>query len=172
MNINIGDEVWVAETVTIQKKITCPICNGNKEVKLTLGTGEEVMIECGYCKRGWEGPRGYIGDTYHTDPYVKRVTVESIGIKKDYYEIVSNHRVYYSDKHIAFSKDIAIEKAELLAQAQNEANEARRNDKTLKAKKNKSYAWNAGYHLKETKRHIRDAKYHREKARLCKAKVR
>jgi hypothetical protein len=168
----IGDYIWTANTVTVRNKITCPICVGDKEVKLTLGTGEEVMIECGYCKRGWEGAQGYIRDVYHTEPHTKRVKIESITIKEDHFEVVSNCRVYYSDKHLAYTEVEAREKANKLAEEHNETNEARRNDMTLKHKKNKNYAWNAGYHRREAKRHLRDAKRHREKARLCKEKVR
>ncbi len=40
----------------------------------------------------------------------------------------------------------------------------------LKKEAKKSFAWNAGYHLREAKNHRKQAEYHDTKAIFCKAK--
>jgi len=58
--------------------------------------------------------------------------------------------------------------AELIASREREVEE-RLSQKEKSS--NKSYAWNAGYHLREAKRHRKDAEYHEKKAVLLKAKA-
>ena len=41
----------------------------------------------------------------------------------------------------------------------------------LKAFRLNSYAWNAGYHLKQAEKRRRDVLYHEQKAILCKARI-
>ena len=172
---NVGDMVWVANFRSEEIKVPCPVCYGNKHVVVVLGNGEKVEVECDYCGHGFEGPRGYVIE-YQYLPSVEYISITGKEVKKTQkgIEIEYNHLLSgeydhsYSSMHL---KDIfdteeeayqfAIEKAEKYQSEQ---------DNKIKYKNEKSYTWNAGYHMREAKSKQHDAEYHLKKAQLCKQK--
>lgn len=170
----VGDSVWVAKCSNTQAHVTCPICYGKRRVTLILGNDDTVSLECGYCGRGYEGPRGYVEEfQYKAEPQLIQITGMSINQSNTEtvveYHLGSAHsyRVLREENLFDTLEEAAKRSLELKAQYENEQ---RTKQKYLKKNLNKSYAWNAGYHLREAKRHRGDAEYHDKKAVLCKAK--
>lgn len=55
----IGDTVFVAWAYDYDRELTkCGICFGDRRVKVTLGNGEEWMVDCDACGHGYERPSG------------------------------------------------------------------------------------------------------------------
>ena len=167
---NVGDKVWYAYYEHTQVQKPCPVCFGNKEVTLTLGNKDKVLLPCDYCGHGFEPPRGYITE------YEYVAKAEPFVITKIESEVnaISESRRYYSGNHYSGIEDLFDTEEKTLARC-NERIKQQEIEETTNAyhlKKNhlKSYAWNAGYHLGRAKYHRKQAEYHDKKAILCKEK--
>jgi hypothetical protein len=172
----VGDIVWVAECAPyVEKRVLCPVCFGKKEVTLILGNGDSVILPCGNCQAGYDQPTGYV--TIH-EPVVrasqKRIDrVEIIeteeGQVREYgaelfasgcgttYQALDNNKIFDTE-------------VEALRKAQHDAEEISKNQNP-KAKLDKSYSWNAGYHMRHAKRLREEIEYHEKQAILCKSRT-
>lgn len=56
---NIGDRVFWAHVRGEEVSKKCIVCYGDRTVKVTLGNGEIVVVDCDYCEKGFERARGY-----------------------------------------------------------------------------------------------------------------
>jgi len=161
----IGSGVWYSQFQTHEVKVPCPVCFGDKHVIVILGNGEEVQVECDYCGKGWQCALGYVTE------YVQEPRVEYLIItKKRIDEGVNGKEIEYQSEHTILREDRmfdteqeALDYAIILADESN----AR---KSAKYKNEKSYSWNAGYHMKAAKKSREEAEYHEEKAKICKSK--
>jgi len=166
----VGDTVWVARCEWRTVQVTCPICFGKREVTLILGNGEKLAMSCDYCRKGYKGPYGTIGEyRYINKPEKFKITAVEIKVSEKGEEVkyMSEHYILYPDKVFNSEAD-AIKKSE---EMKKELEEKQKEDK-LKVKKHKNYSWNAGYHLREVKECKRKIEYHTNMARLCKEKAR
>ena len=164
---NIGDKVWYASFGTREEKVPCPVCYGNKKVIVILGNQDEVEVECDYCKKGWMGAQGYVIE-YLQLPKVEPHTITGRrveeGIDGEKVEYHDGNSYLYSD-NIFDTKEEALDCATQLVEEHNKKEEVK-----IKHKNEKSYTWNAGYHLKAAKDKYKEAQYHEERARICKSK--
>jgi len=168
---NIGDSVWIASFESKAEQIPCPVCFGSLKVTLILGNGDQIILPCEYCGKGYDGPRGYIKE-YQCIPRSESVTITA----KETHEGDGKTEIrYYSHGRIYEAKDVfetqegAMVAAREWAILQEEKEKTRAN--YLKANVNLSYSWNAGYHLQNAKRERQSAEYHEGKAILCRQKV-
>ena len=160
-HFNIGDKVWLACCGTKEKRNPCPICAGKLKVTLILGTGEQCVLDCDYCAKGYERPNSF---ELEWEPYIKPEFVTVSSFETDGKNF--NYRFeegFYAEQDKVFNnreeaeakcKEIA---AELAAQEQKRLEWAKENSK-------KKYSWNAGYHKREAKRHEKQMNYHKTKA--------
>jgi len=164
----VGDVVWVPIAGLRQVPVPCPVCFGKLVVRLELGNGDIVVLPCGNCSKGYEPPRGVVYE-YTSDPSAEPRRISRIERE----ESESGVEVCYRDGSLVFREvfathkdalDRAVEMAE-----ERVAEESKRADH-IKHDKNKSYAWNAGYHMREAKRAREQVAYHEKMAVLCKAK--
>lgn len=166
---NVGDTVWLASCGSKDKQIPCEVCFGAKKVKLTLGNGEECVLDCEYCGKGCEGPKGYIRIyEWAAEPIVGVIKGLSTydGVKYSY----TFHNNYSGEEESIFTtKEGAIKKCE--EGAIQHAKEQQRCLESQKFNDKKNYSWNAGYHRSEAKRAEKDLKYHTQKAIFMAAKV-
>jgi len=168
---NIGDEVWWARCGNRNITKTCPICFGKRQVTLILGNNDTLTLPCDYCRKGYEGPRGYIDEhEYIAQPEL--ITISGMHIDKTFDD---NKVEYRYGSWCPYTADIFDTKEKAVSRCKEKIIELEKEQQTraehIKADKNKSYSWNAGYHLKEAKRHEENAIYHQKHARLCKDKV-
>jgi hypothetical protein len=163
----VGDWVWYATYDSEEIKLPCPVCYGNKVVTVILGNGDEVKVECDYCGKGWQNALGYVTD-YQRIPKAEqqRITKRRIEDGRDGEEIeyiVVNRYLkieqMFDTEQEAY--DYAVALAERVTQEQL--------DKP-KYKAEKSYTWNAGYHLKQAQSKRKEADYHEAKAKVCKSR--
>lgn len=167
---NIGDVVWLAQKGLREIEEPCPVCFGNKSVVVILGNGDEVTVPCSYCGLGFEEPRGVV-TTYRIKPGAERVTITGRDIREGEKTEVSYHgagRCFYANaifeteaEALAVSKDLCEE----------ELHDRETRAEWVKADKIKSFAWNAGYHMREAKRLRDKIGYHERMAVLCKARA-
>lgn len=169
----IGDTVFNASYEWAEKFVTCPDCLGSKHVKVVLGDGTEITIECGGCD-----PGGYNGSTgtirqYDYQTRINQHTVTGVRLSSDGVEYDLDHYgagVYYTGT----SKNTFATKEEALAagEAQKAEHEAEENKRFMaKTKDGKSWAWNATYHRRCIKDLERQIEYHRSKVQICAAKA-
>lgn len=164
----VGDTVWYASFGTREEEVPCPVCYGNKSVIVILGNGDNVEVECQYCQRGFNSPSGYIVE-YIALPRVEQVTIakrtieEACGGEEIEY-VGNNYHTLYPDRMFD-QYDEALAHANWMAE-QDSINKSNNS----KFKNEKSYTWNAGYHLKQAEKCHKEAIHHEEKAKLCKAR--
>lgn len=171
---NIGDTVYYAAAGNKRIDIPCPICFGKRQVTLILGNGDSVELPCQYCGNGFDTPRGYIEEYEYiaeASPFlitgISINTTES-GEKREYRSGSDNcYHNLHEDKCFATIEE-ALQAA--ISVKETMENEQKTRTEYIKKDKQKSFAWNAGYHMREAKRNRKDAEYHEEKAILCKAK--
>jgi hypothetical protein len=170
----IGDVVWTPHASGTEKTRPCRICAGKRCVVLTLGSGECVEIECGYCQAGFESPRGF--ETYQD--YAPSASSYRVTGIESYRDAHGEHMCYRSgsDGCYRILKDadcyVTAEEATAAAGrviAEREAEQEQRMSQKDHARR--TYAWNAGYHLREAERARLDLAHHERKAVLLQAKV-
>jgi hypothetical protein len=163
----VGDWVWYATYDSEEIKVPCPVCYGNKVVTVILGNGDEVTVECDYCGKGWQNAPGYVTE-YQRIPKAEQhmITKRRIEDGRDGEEIeyISSSYILrieqmFDDEQEAY--DYAVGLAEKVTQD---------NLDKPKYKNEKSYTWNAGYHLKNAASKRKEAEYHEAKAKICKAR--
>jgi len=167
----IGDQVWVARAGNEKITKTCPICFGKLKVKLTLGDDSEYELPCDYCGKGFDGPTGVVHEyEYRAEPKLYTITKVSVettekGIEREYQSDcwVLHEDMVFSTREEALSMCEEIKRGRELEQITRA--------EYIKKDKNKSYAWNAGYHMREAKRKRKDAEYHEKMAVICKEKA-
>jgi hypothetical protein len=167
---NIGDCVWTALTGLRPIEEPCPVCFGKKSVTVISGNGDEVVVPCSYCGHGYEGPRGVVSE-YRTEPGVKACAITGRDVHEGYKNEVRYHFAggYSDDQNNVFeTKEEAL--AASVKRCEDEKKERETRACYLKQDATKSFAWNAGYHLREAKRLREQIAYHERMAILCKAK--
>ena len=172
---NIGDKVYRADYGRNEKWITCPDCLGSARVKVVLGDGTEVSIECGGCNPGGYNPSLGRIKQYEFSASARRYTVTGIRTS------ATNPTEYELDNFGGSSYTIGEEgalfatEAEAVAygEARGKELQAEENRRLLmKTKDSKSWSWNYSYHMKCIKDLERQLEYHKQKAQVCKANAR
>lgn len=171
----IGDTVWTAHYGTESVEKPCPICFGKKEVTLILGNGDRVVLPCEYCRLGFDAPRGVVTEyEFVADP--RAVVIEEIvtthntgGERREYRYNVTSCSCSHLDEDGIFDtrEDALVKCAEAIKEREKEEITRLEN---IKANKRKSFAWNAGYHLRNAAKCRREAEHHESCAKLCKEK--
>ncbi len=167
----VGDTVWVAKCGLESVRKICPTCFGKKEVVLILGNDDHVALPCRGCGPGYDSPRGYISEyEYVTEPEI--IVISGMSIEIDHNK--ENVR-YQSYNHIYDEKDIWATKEEARIVA-NEKKAKLDEDQITKAeyiKKDvqKSFSWNAHYHMRHAKKDRESAEYHNKMAVICKTRA-
>ena len=170
----VGDTVWIAYAGDVAKTRPCRVCNGNRRVVLLLGTGEQVELDCEMCAKGYEAPTGveqYWEFEGKPSPfYVTGVeVVENVSGRTVRYRSGTDNgwnSIEAEKCYATFDEAMAASAAVV---AEREAEQAQRMGWKEKDT-NKSYAWNAGYHLRAAAKDRKSAEYHERKATLLKAK--
>lgn len=167
---NVGDVVWWAHCGTEHVSHPCPVCFGKRQVTLVLGNDDQVILPCSYCSHGYEDPTG-IETEYEYVVKPERKTITSIEIQVS---STDEKREYRSDSYLNI-EDIFDTEGEALTRClevkQKLEEDQRTLAKYLKEKAEKSFAWNAGYHMRATKKLRQQIEYHEKMAVLCKAKT-
>ena len=163
----VGDRVWYATFGNREVQVLCPVCYGNKSVFVTLGNGDEVKVECQYCQLGFKAPKGFVTEYQHI-PAAELLTIERCKVEQtfdgDVIEYTGGNFLLWPDRMFD-TEEAAMTCAKEIA----EKFEQERLSKP-KFKNEKSYAWNASYHIKQAQLKRKEAQYHEEKAVICKNK--
>jgi len=167
----IGEFVWAAHYGQTQVKKNCHVCFGKLEVTLILGNGDKVVLPCDYCAKGYDAPRGFDYEyEYIVEPV--QVRIDSIihhettnGIKTE----VRTTPYLYDQEDLFPNKEDAMSRSK--EKAEQKKAEQEQSIEWLKKSKKASFAWNAGYHLKEVNNLKKKIEYHERKAQLCKART-
>ena len=167
---SIGQIVFKATYRRTEKLVTCPDCLGSRRVKMVLGDGTELLIECGGCD-----PDGYRASTGTIKQYdfavqVKSYTVTGVNTRANAvsYELDNFGGSY----HTGTESDVfaTADEAQAFGDSLRAEHEADENKRWMsKTKDAKSWAWNASYHRKCIKQAEKDLEYHRGKVQVCAA---
>ena len=168
---NVGDKVWWARCDRRELKQPCPVCFGKREVILILGNDDRVTLPCDYCGHGYEAPSGTVSDWEWTaQPELITITrvdtrVSLEGEDHDYF--YGNYRM--DDSVIFDTEEEARKRCGEIAH-EREVAQATRAD-LVKKDKQKTFSWNAGYHLRNAKKCREEAEWHDRLAQICKARA-
>jgi len=173
----VGDEVWWANYGMREVRLTCPVCFGNRKVTLILGNDDEIILPCTYCGRGFEDPKGYVID-HQCMSEVELVTISEVRTRSS---IDGTNTVEYiigtnsGGARCLDPKDIFDTKEEAIARAFAKTQEDIVRKETMaeyvKGDRHRSYAWNAGYHMREARRNRTSAEYHERMVVVCKSRA-
>lgn len=163
-----GDEAWIASFSHRDVERPCPICCGQRTVRVILGDETIVQTPCDYCGKGLEGPRGYVIED-EREPKAEPITITSVasvdGVVRD---------VFYRDHYVARPGSVFETEDEAIAHAREMeketlAEEARRSDR---GRRNtvQTLSWSIGYHMREAKEGRRRAEYHEARAVVLKGR--
>lgn len=167
---NIGDVVWIAHYGMQEFHDPCSVCFGKLSVMVILGNGDLVETPCSYCGLGYDAPRGWTTE-YRIEPSAEQVTITGREIREGAFTEVMYHGsggYVYREDVVFKTEDEALVKSEELCAKEIKDRETR--TEYIKKDKIKSFAWNAGYHLREAKRLKEQIAYHERMAVLCKEK--
>lgn len=166
---NIGDKAFMATYGRNEKFVTCPDCLGSKRVKVVLGDGTEILIECGGCDPGgYQSSTGAIRQYDYSVDVVQRTvtgintTANSIAYELDNF---GNCSYYTGTDETVFRTE---EEAKAYGEKMKIDYEAEENKRLMaKTKDHRSWAWNATYHRACIKDLERQLAHHREKVKIC-----
>jgi len=166
----VGDTIYVSHFRQRDVEIDCPVCFRKKIVTLTLGNGDFVELPCEYCKSGYEGPRGYVKENR------VNANVESLVITEIQISLTDKGKEvdYCCGCHLYHQNDVFNNKKDALKESERKAIEHNLEQETkaelAKSKPDKSYSWNAGYHMREVKKAQKQVEYHTKMAKICRSK--
>jgi len=167
----IGDSVWVAKCGLESVRKMCPTCFGKKEVTLILGNDDHVVLPCKGCAPGYDSPRGYISEyEYVTEP--EMIVIDGMTIEIDH----DKENVRYQTQHRIYDeKDIWATEGEAHVVANKKKAQLDKDQVTrakhIKKDIQKSFSWNANYHMRHAKKDRESAEYHDKMAVICKARM-
>jgi hypothetical protein len=150
---SMGQSVWYARVRGEDEQIPCPDCFGQRFLRVIMGDGSEVSVECTGCKSGYDIPKGTI--TKHISNAVEVRSLRITGMETGYedgIEIVKYHLgitgcSYYSVAETeCFDSSEEAEKRAIEIKAELMASEEKRLLQREKPKR--SWAWNATYHAR------------------------
>ena len=165
----VGDKVYYARTGRKEISRPCPVCFGKLKVIVILGNDDHVQLDCTYCSRGYEPPNGkeffsehVVEVTQHT---IKEVRFEESekGRKVEY---LSNHHFLEPENIFDNKEDAYIRTLQLVI----DRNKADMIELARKDKVDKSYAWHAGYYLRQAKNAKEGFERYSQKAIIMKDK--
>jgi hypothetical protein len=170
----LGDKVFKANYGRHEKWVVCPDCFGSKHVKVVLGDGTEIVIECGGCDPGGYQPSTGRIRQYEYSTEVKEYTVTGIstgardGVR---YELnnFGGGSYYTGDGDEVFGTR---EEAYADGEKKRLEHESEENKRWMaKTKNHRSWSWNATYHRNCIKDLERQIEHHRRKVQICAAKA-
>lgn len=168
---NIGETAWFAQTGLRKIEEPCPVCYGKRAVVVILGNGDEVSVPCSYCGLGIDPPSG-VTSVYRIEPGAERVTITGREIREGDKTEVTYHgiggRYFYSHTLFETEADALAASTELCAK---ELLDRETRAAWVKKDKIKSFAWNAGYHLREAGTLRARIAYHERMAIVCKSRA-
>ena len=167
----VGDFVYVARAGRKEFYKTCDVCFGKKQVVVTLGNDDRVTIPCSYCGAGFADPAGKIRDCeWGVEVKLEKITQVRVS-QTDIEEKIE----YQSESWCLHEENIFDTREEADARCIAIFEEHKREQETrsdlIKKDKMKSFAWNAGYHLRAVKDAQKQIEYHSRMAVLCKARA-
>lgn len=168
---NVGDTAWYSKCRWEPVRKQCPTCFGKKEVVLTLGNDEQVVLPCGGCSPGYTSPTGTISEyEYVVEPVEIRITGLDIEIDGDSESIrYKSDNFRYDDDDLFLTKEEAATRAGGKKAKLDEEQQTRA--EYIKQNVHKSFSWNAHYYMREARECRAKALRYDEKAKLCKERV-
>lgn len=169
---NIGDSVWLAQCGQTDVQKECPVCFGKLKVRLELGNGDMVTLPCGYCSCGYSEPRGVVGEYERVDAVKPAIVtgkeVREFDGKREIRYTFSNGYCHDVENVCATKEEAEARCAVLIAEYDKDQ---KNRMEFLKDEAKKTFAWNAGYHMRGAARAKRDLEYHTAKAFHMKARA-
>jgi hypothetical protein len=173
----VGDTVWVPQAGNTQVEIPCPVCFGKKVITLILGNDDHVILDCDYCNKGFECPRGFVTE-YQFVATAYPVTINAVCVETREDGEHVEYKVIHSSCSSSSYKESKIfstkEEAEAFAKIEAEKQIAEESERSNNRKKHvaKTFAWNAGYWMREAKSKREEAERCEKRAQVQSAKAR
>lgn len=171
----LGDTVFMANYDREETSIVCPDCLGTTKVRVILGDGTELKIECGGCDPGGlKESTGRIRQYDYAIRIVKRtITGINLGDCDVEYRMDGREGHCYIGSQNGDNRVFATkEEAKVSGEELRQKHEDEENKRLLaKTQNHKNWSWNMSYHRKEIKRLECSLAYHHSKVEICKSHV-
>lgn len=159
---NIGDTVWHARAQNTKKFIECPDCFGTKYLKVILGDGTELTIDCAGCSGGsWPGAV----KSYDYDIEVRSLMITGMQINQniiEYHSTIPGSSSYWnlSQSDVFATREEAEVRSAVLMDEHKSAEIKRL---ASKEKDTRTWAWHVHYHRDCIRKANKDIEYHAAK---------
>ncbi len=168
----IGDKVFMAKYDRVERWIQCPDCLGSAKVKVVLGDGTEIMLECGGCDPGgYEKSNGRIKQYDYEVQILPRIIT---GVKTRATEIEYELNNFGGGYYNGTPENVFANREDALTFGEQEKikYESEVNARLLaKTKQHHTWKWNMAYHRRCIKEIERQLEYHNSKVQICKSHV-
>lgn len=165
----VGDKIWLASRNPIPATVPCSICAGNLILKVELGSGEMVIVDCGYCQEGYGPSTGWERVWSYTPraipEMITKVEVESSfeGEKVSYFTLRGRAYDWFDDEASALARA-----KEMAAEREKEDREQARHRKDGSMR---SLTWSIGYHRRSAQKAREEAERHERHVSAVKAEI-
>ena len=166
----LGDNVFRASYDKQEKYVQCPDCFGKRVLRVELGNGEVVAIDCTGCSSGYESPSGVIKQydfTVNCDKF--SITGISTSPERIEYDLNNYGGSYYTSNE----GDLFLTKEEALANGElkKKAHEDEENRRFMaKTKDHRKWSWHVTHHRSGAKRAKEEMERHLAKLDIAKLK--
>ncbi|HAM41668.1 MAG TPA: hypothetical protein DCP69_10115 [Candidatus Omnitrophica bacterium] len=154
----VGDVLWMPLAESRQVTIPCPICAGKRVVRVELGDGDLVTVDCDGCGLGFSGPQGTITEREH-DPKVERFEIaEPVSLYGGEWQVRSTTGAEHE------LKDLYPTEAEAFAVAAKRSAQQTEHNMMSRARRKKGLsktAWTVRYHRERIRDAERELAWHR-----------
>jgi hypothetical protein len=166
---DIGDKVWVARWAKDKQWETCPHCLGNEYLTVIMGDGKQVTTACACCAEGIGKSSGKIAKWDYV-PSADEVVLDGYEVKTT----KGKRETTYRSGCCGFDNVFATKEEALafaLAKIEQERAEDKRRMEYNKEKAEKTWAWNATYHIDQIQHFEDQIKYHKSKLAVAESHV-
>jgi len=164
MKYEMGQKVWCVSMENVTEYVTCPDCLGQKQLRVILGDGTEVAVDCAACKRGDYRSRGNL-EFHRYAPLVKESLITGIALKHGK-EVYCGEGFWNDEGERVFGTKEEAEAAGVLLAEKFTQEEIKRAH--AKEKDGKTWAWHVSYHRRAAERARKELDYHTGKLTLAK----
>lgn len=167
----VGDVVFHAKCGMTEKWIQCPDCFGTEKLKVILGDGTELLLDCMGCAPGMQSPMGVIKSYQWAADVEKRVITGMTlnGDKVEYHSHVTDccWNTLKPEDTFATIEEAAVRAKELEAiHTQEEAERLLRKERDTK-----SWAWHVSYYRGKIRRAKQDIEYAEKRLGIAQQKA-
>lgn len=157
---------WVESSSNYGKLVPCEMCFGKLQITITLGNGEKINSQCGYCSHGYDEPSGQM-KIWEPTAVIHGGIVSGLSKENDGWTYTVGHRSL-GEHELYKNKEDAEPRRQKKAEEEIQRSDKFFEDDFVRTKKKQ--IWSIGYHREQIKSHRRSIEWHDLRLGMIKGK--